>query len=220
MFCTLADVKALLGRTDTDDDALLTRMVHLATHWMARWAGRYDTATGANLMVTFRNRVEVHPGDDTFVSLLGYPVVVVPPAGFDDGSPMTVRAANVLGDVATATPMVADADYRRDGSRLWRLTAGRELGAHYTLPGGFVQVTYCGGWISADPTLLSYSGQVDIPPDVREAAALQAMHIFRNKDYLSQQSVHVGTATIQVVEKVLLEAVRDVMRPYRFTGIG
>ena len=211
--CSVDDVKTLLGRTDTEEDQAISAMVDLASRWLAAHIGRVCSSSGTSLLEYFTDRVETLDAGESFVDLLGYPVV---------GDIVVVESSTLPG-LDTATPLTANVDYRLEHSRVIRLTSGRDLGKPFAIVGGFVKVTYSGGWWAPDATGTMPDGWCAVPAAQRQAATVLARHLFQYKDHFGQRSIEVGTATISEVIRDLnvIGVINTVFDPLKISvGLG
>lgn len=220
--CNKDDAKVLLGRTeaDTGDDELIARMCVIASQWIAAECGRYDEVLGVSLLEQFVERVELHGGALPYVDLAGWPI-------HRTGQTFEVRSADNLAAVAAADLLVENTDWTLRRSRLLHLEYGRNLFTAFTMTGGWLQVKYSGGWTPADlpPEAAPTPGWPEVPQPVRDAAALLAAHLFRNKDFFGSRSFQVGTGTIDQVVKDIhvvdaIGAAINPLKPPARIGIG
>jgi hypothetical protein len=215
--CTTADVKAIIGRDDDEDDVIIATMCTLASNWIAADAGRFDHAAGRSLLEAFANRVEYHEGAAPFVDLAGFPIV----------GAIEVRSALQRDEVDTADVLTVNSEYAVKRTRVSHLEYGRDLFTDFTLAGGWVRVKYNGGWVRADipDEEAPLPGYAEVPAALRQAAAFLAHHLFKNKENFGARSFNVGTATIEQVVRDLdvVGAITAVVNPLKSAarlGIG
>ena len=118
-------------------DAAITAMIDLASRWLAYHTGRVTPTSGRSMLEYFANCEETLPAGESFVDLMGFPVV---------GEIVVVGIIGHCRGSVPILPLKANVDYRLDYSRVIRLTSGRDLGKAFAVDGGYVKVTYSGGW--------------------------------------------------------------------------
>jgi len=223
MLCTVEQVKTRLGRTDeadTADDAAILVCCRMASHWLAGWvdAMDHDPPDGQaprSLLEYFVDRVQLVNVEErqSWVRLRGFPIVAV----------SEVVASSTLGGLDAATPLVENTDWWRALRTIERLSSGRNLGQPFTVPGGFVRVTYSGGYWPADGEEIIPEGWQPVPDEKRDAAVEVAMHLFKHRDHFGQRLTNVGTATIsEVVTRIegLVGVVESAFGHLRRVGVG
>lgn len=202
MLCTIADIKARLGLTTTDHDAVLTQIAAGFTALADRFCGR-------TLLVTAGDVTEYYTGHCNMIQLRRYPVVSITSIkecygyNFDDVDPLT-----------------ADTDYRLiDSGSDNRGVIARLWSSWYN---GFdgIQVVYRGGYCAAGVSPTEETNEVALPDDLREAAIEQCSMIFKRRDDIGLSGISFdGGSFSKFTAMDLLPMVKSVLTDYRRLSI-
>ena len=158
--CTLADVKDRLGKTDTEFDSVINRVIQGVE-------SLFDSFTNRNLIVNAADVTEYYTSEDNRIAVKRYPIVSV-----------TSIVESYDYDFDTPDALTANTDYRlvRQGANgiIYRINT------NFPSIEDSVKIIYRGGYCSAGQT--PGTGETAMPADLREAAIEQASFIFKRKD--------------------------------------
>lgn len=192
---TLAALKARLGLTGADHDAVLTAI-------LAGLKDRFETEADRPLIVTPAAVTEYFTGQGEFLQLRRYPVVSI----------TSIKIAYDY-DFDSATALVANTDYRlvNDGKKgvLWRMYSDWPAS-----PPDCIQAIWRGGYAAAGVT--PGTGETALPADLQEAAIQQASYWWQQRDKVGLASVgYQGGSVSTYAQAELLRDVRAVLERYR-----
>ena len=157
----LDDLKAMLSIQQSDDDALLTRLLAAASAYFERQVGRSLAANDYTITMDGTGWQLVPPQ---------YPVI-------------SVKSININGnDVTESTDYTMDGWYIQDGVIRLRGSTAFYVNPQFT-PYGFRP------WDGNGNVLLEYrAGYETIPDDVQQAVLEMAALMYRERDRVGQQS--------------------------------
>lgn len=195
---TLAEMKAMLGIEDTDNDAILT-------DWMEGIEGRFDEHC-KRVFARSASVTQVFDGGARSLRVKRYPIESI--------SSVTIASDQ---DWATGTVLESD-DYRYKGERGLVYYGTGE----YAWPAGIqtIRIVYAGGYVAAGTT--PGTGQTAMPEAVRRAMFLQGGWEWRNRTTLGSATVSAQGVTIQqgaqvalaILGRTLLPDVQATLEPF------
>ncbi len=159
--CTLADVKDRLGKSDTESDVTINRII-------AGISDYFDGFCQRQLIQPAAAVTEYYTGLSSFLQLNRYPIISV----------TSIKQA-IDYNFDDATALTENTDYRI-------MAAGKKGVLHRTLRVPWfdvpdsIQVIYRGGFCSAGQA--PGDGETAMPADLREAAIEQVTFVFKRKD--------------------------------------
>lgn len=192
--CTLANIKDRLGKSDTESDSMLNRII-LGVENV------FNNYTKRKLIQTATNVTECYMGCGDRIQLDRYPVISI-----------TSIKESYTFDFDNETALTENTDYR--------LVKAGKNGIIYRVYSKWVevedgiQVVYRGGFCPAGQTL--GSGETAMPDDLREAAIEQASFIFKRKDDIGLAGVGFEGGSISKFSAMeLLPMVKQTLDDYR-----
>jgi len=196
--CTLADVKDRLGKTDTDYDAMINRII-------AGLEAIFENYIRRKLLVSAVDITEYFSGCGSLLLLNRYPVVSI----------TSLKIAYDY-DFDSADALVENTGFRQ--------VANAENGILYRINMSWpenpdtVQVIYRGGYCSAGQT--PGEGEFALPADLREAAIEQASFLFKRKDDIGLSGVSAEGGSISKFSAMdLLPMVKKILDNYKKPGL-
>ena len=195
---TTAIVKTRAGITGSGDDALIGTIVDGVSLAIANHCGR--AARGTSLLERAADRTERCDGGNEHIQLACYPVELI----------TSIKEAS-YGEFDDATALTAETEYYLQAAAglIWRMPTG----AKWLRGRGTVQVVYTGGYLAAGET--PTGDQIGMPKDLIDAATIQAVHLYRNRDRLGIDTISAGGASLSVTRADLLPIVKQYIAPYR-----
>lgn len=198
--CTLAQVNARLGESAAANTTILTPIIDAYSVVIANTIGRYDKATGTNLMLRQSGRTEYHTGRlGELLPLEVFPVETItsvtlaPDRDFDSG-----------------TTLDADDDYRLDSR--WGILL-RE-GTTWSTRVNAIRVVYTGGYVAPGDQV--GEGQIALPLDLVEAAVQQVIFQFKTRQTPGVRTSELAEGATTFYDwRPLLPGVRDIIEDYR-----
>lgn len=188
---TLAEMKAELGLTDTNDDAVLTK-------WMNGLQGRFDDECQRPLL-RGADIEELFDGGSSWLFLARFPVESI--ASVHVSADQDWSDANKL----------AAADYVLNKPRGRLMVAG--IGDAWPEGAQNIRVVYTGGFVACDGNVAA--GQMAMPEAIRRAFFMQLGFEWRNRLNLGKANISMQGQSVQIAEARLLREVRDVLELYR-----
>jgi hypothetical protein len=192
--CTTDDVKTRLSISDSEYDVMIAAMI-------AGLTGRFDAFCGRTLLQPAGDVTEYYTGGSPYMQLNRYPVIAI----------TSVKEAWDR-DFDNATALTADDDY-------WPMNGGKNGIIHRNLvrwpvrPDS-IQVIYRGGYAAAGEE--PGAGEIALPPEIREAAIMQATFIFKRRDDIGLSAVGFeGGSMSKFAAMKLLPDVEKVLVQYR-----
>jgi len=192
--CTLSDVKARLGETDTENDTVLTRIILGIEKLFAAYCKRELLANAADI-------TEYYAGCGPHLALRRYPIIAV----------TSIKQALAY-DFDSFDALTENTHYRlvndgRDGI-IYRMYTD-----WFNMPDS-IQVVYRGGYCAAGQT--PGEGETAMPADLREAAIEQATFLWKRKDDIGLSAVGFEGGSVSKFSAVeLLPMVRQILDNYR-----
>lgn len=186
---TLAEMKADLNITDTQDDAVLTR-------WLLGLQGRFEERCNRCLL-RGEDIEEILDGGETYLFLSRFPVESV--------ASVHVSAEQIWTDATKLLPTESILHKSRGrlirpGSALW--PEGEQN----------VRVVYTGGYVACDGVVAA--GQTAMPDALRGLFFMQAGFEWRNRLELGKSGVSVQGQSMQIAEAKLLPEVKSGLALY------
>lgn len=190
MIATLSEIKANLGLTDTQDDALLATAI-------TALEGRFDAHLNRALARS-ENVVEQLHGGAMSLWLKRFPLESV--ASIYVSADHEWIAANLL-DVTDYTIVEEEGRIVYGyGIECWPAGVGN------------IRVTYTGGYVAAGTA--PSAGQTALPEAIRGAFFMQFAFEWRNRSSLGATSVSAQGASINLAPAALLPEVKSVLAPF------
>jgi hypothetical protein len=193
LLCTLADVRARLGKADadTDDDAMLNSIIQGVS-------AAIDTFCNRTFVVNSTDATEYYDGGTCKLYLPRFPVVSITSVTESSGY-----------DWDNDTALTANEGYRLNERGILYRVGTRWLSGNET-----TRVVYRGGYTAAGST--PGTGETAMPNGVQEAAIVQTVYMFNQRDNLGLSSVGaIGANFTKFTEDKLLPEVQGMLKAFR-----
>lgn len=188
---TLAQMKAELGITDAQDDAVLTS-------WMKGLQARFEDYCERKFLRT-EDCEEFHDGGTTQVCLERFPVESISSIRVD--LDREFPASTELDAVDYVVNLKRGSIFYTVSEIPW--PAGRQS----------IRVVYTGGYVAAGTT--AEATQYEMPESLRRAFFMQGGFEWRNRGNLGRESISAQGATVSIAPAELLPEVKDTLSPFR-----
>jgi len=195
---TLAIVKARCEITSDKHDMAITQIIDGLSMAFANATNR--VVNGMALLERQADYVGYFDGGATFISLPLYPVEEI-----SEVKESYVRNFDVVDALTDNTDYVlrpgTNILYRQPDGVRWMVGIATN------------RVTWTGGYVAAGEP--AGEGQTAMPADLIEAATIQAVHLFKNRDRLGLKTFSAGSGTISITSDDLLPIVRRTLAHYK-----
>ena len=191
--CTTDVVKTRLGLSGSEYDTMIAAIITGLT-------GRFDAFCGRTLLQPAADVTEYYAGLSQYLQLNRFPIISI-----------TSIKESMSRDFDSADALTADNYWQSNGGKNGILFCRTN---RWMAMSDSIQVIYRGGFAAAGEE--PGEGEIALPPEIREAAIMQATFIYKRRDDIGLSGVGFEGGSMSKFQAMnLLPDVEDVLKQYR-----